>query len=380
MVWRFPSSAVQDLSELYDAGDAIAAEAFDRILDEAKPDIVHFHARTRAASLLCLRKAKQRGLKVVYTYHTPTATCLRGTMMRNGAQPCEGEMRTHRCASCQLATKLPAAVAVLLGAMPTALGSCITRQGGVWTALRMSSLAAAAHRGMREFLAEADQVVAVCEWVRAVLLRNGVPESKVELSRQGLTGAPPDRLREERQLGPLRVAFLGRLDPTKGVDVLVRAMQLLPQLQMTLDVYGIAQGEAGERYRSELLRLAQGDDRIQFLAPVRAEEVVSTLVAYDLLAVPSQWLETGPLVVLEAFAAGLPVMGSRLGGIAELVTDGVNGRLVEAADVKAWAQALAQAAGDPSLIREWSRGVSRPRVMSTVAAEMLDLYQANLAS
>ena len=54
----------------------------------------------------------------------------------------------------------------------------------------------------------------------------------------------------------------------------------------------------------------------------------------DVLAVPSQWLETGPLVVLEAFAAGTPVIGSDLGGIRELVSDGRDGLLVPHDDVR----------------------------------------------
>lgn len=380
VVWRFPSGPAQDLGELYGEGDAVAAEAFDRILQESAPDIVHFHARTRAASLLCMRKAKQRRMKVVFTYHTPTATCLRGTMMRDGTRPCDGEMSTHRCASCQLGARMPAVAARLLGALPVALGRRISHQGGMWTALRMSSLAQAVHGGIRAFLDEADRVVAVCEWVRAVVLRNGVPEGKVQLSRQGLTGLPPDRGRERREPGPFRVVFLGRLDPTKGVDVLLRALRLKPDLRLRLDVFGIAQGEAGERYRRELVELAADDARVSFQGPVRGDQVVRTIQKYDLLVVPSQGFETGPLVVLEAFAAGVPVIGSGLGGIAELVTDGKDGILVDAADMKQWAEALERVVTDDAWMKHLRAGVSSPRRMSTVADEMLLLYQTLLRS
>ncbi len=97
---------------------------------------------------------------------------------------------------------------------------------------------------------------------------------------------------------------------------------------------------------------------------------------YDLLVVPSQWLETGPLVVLEAFAAGIPVLGSRLGGIAELVKDGENGILVEADSVAAWAAALNRLSRESELLRRLRSGVRPPRTMADVAEEMLALYHS----
>ncbi len=61
--------------------------------------------------------------------------------------------------------------------------------------------------------------------------------------------------------------------------------------------------------------------------------MVDTLASYDATVVPSQWLETGPLIVLESFAAGTPVIGSNLGGVAELVSHDRDGWLVPHADM-----------------------------------------------
>ena len=121
--------------------------------------------------------------------------------------------------------------------------------------------------------------------------------------------------------------------------------------------------------------MAQGDGRIQFYAPVPASEVVATISRYDLLAVPSQCLETGPLVVLEAFAAGVPVIGSKLGGIAELVQAGFNGILVEAGSAEAWAAGLAKLAGEPRFLEQLRSGIRPPRMMATVAEETVTLYE-----
>ena len=69
--------------------------------------------------------------------------------------------------------------------------------------------------------------------------------------------------------------------------------------------------------------------------------VVDAMRGCDFVAVPSRLLETGPLVVLKSFAAGIPVLGTRLGGIAELVTDGVDGMLFAPDDPAAWCFAIA---------------------------------------
>ena len=150
----------------------------------------------------------------------------------------------------------------------------------------------------------------------------------------------------------------------------------MPNAPLQLDIFGITQGDAGRQYEEELKRLSAGDTRVNFLPPVLSEKVVATLAGYDLLAVPSQWLETGPLVVLEAFAAGVPVLGSRRGGIAELVKDGVDGILVEPDSAPAWAAALQNAAANPNLLIRLKANIQPPRTMTTVADEMVVLYEA----
>jgi len=95
--------------------------------------------------------------------------------------------------------------------------------------------------------------------------------------------------------------------------------------------------------------------------------------------VPSQLLETGPLVVLESFAAGVPVIGSALGGIAEKVVGGVNGLLVSPHDsVQAWQDVLGRCAGDRALLQRLRTGIAPPRSLEAAAREMHELYTAVL--
>jgi glycosyltransferase involved in cell wall biosynthesis len=128
-----------------------------------------------------------------------------------------------------------------------------------------------------------------------------------------------------------------------------------------------------------LHKLANNDTRIRFCAPVPSHRVRSLLAGYDALAVPSRWLETGPLVVLEAFAAGIPVLGSRLGGIAELIRDDVDGLLVESGSVVNWTATLCRVVAEAGLLGRLRTGVRPPRTMEEVADDMLSVYREAVA-
>ena len=147
-----------------------------------------------------------------------------------------------------------------------------------------------------------------------------------------------------------------------------------PTLKARLDIYGVVQSEAHERYRQKIQALAANDPRIRFRDPIPSPEVVPTLRGYDVLAVPSQWLETGPLVALEAFAAGIPVIGWNIGGIAEIVHHGINGLLIEPGPSQAWANTLRRLAEDRVLLANLKAGVRKPRSSVQVTREMLYLY------
>jgi len=391
-IHRYPTSECETAADLYGAGDEQAAEAFGAILDEQGPDVVHLHARTRGVSLRIAETAKERGLPVLLTYHTPTVSCMRGTLLYNGEEVCDGVMRRKRCASCLLHSHgVPEWLAAIASQIPTSVGeaaSQVGRDGGVWTAASTPHFVNRQHQAIRSLFDTVDHVVAVCEWVRDVLTRNNVAPSKITVSRQGLpqdeaSASPGTTAEVERSAAsprdsfddanPLRLIFLGRIHPVKGVHVVVDALRRLPDAPIELDVYGITQN--GSDYVSSLQETIESDARITWQDPIPSREVPERIREHDALVVPSQWLETGPLVVYESFAAGRPVVGSDLGGIAELVTDGVDGLLVSPDNPQAWTRVLSRLASNASLLSELTEGVSPPRTMRDAATEMLEQYQ-----
>jgi glycosyltransferase involved in cell wall biosynthesis len=358
---------------------AAAADGFAGWLKSLRPDVVHAHSVTEGLALPELEAVHRAGYPLVMTVHVPGVVCHRGTMLRDGREPCDGAMRLDRCCHCTLQNRgLPAAAGRLLQLTPRRLreGAAAVLPRKVATALRMPSILERWFADSRRVLSLCGRVVAVCQWLFDALRLNGVPEDRLVLSRQAtdLPHPPPAR-RARHPNEPLRVGYLGRFDPIKGVHVLVRSVAGLPRrVPVRLELRGAAAGPAGARYLQRLRRLAGGDGRIEIGGPLPRERLASFLGGTHALAVPSTLLETGPLVAYEALAHRVPVLGSRLGGIAELVRDGSDGWLLPAGDVGAWRRHIAELASGahplppaavPSpVLRDWV----------TVAREMGELY------
>jgi glycosyltransferase involved in cell wall biosynthesis len=162
------------------------------------------------------------------------------------------------------------------------------------------------------------------------------PRSRAAL-RVGLGLAPDARL----------VAFVGNLVPLKGVDVLLRAWAALQASRSseTLAVQDrlVLIGNGAQRSRLEQLAASLGiTSAVAFLGAVPQQVVSDWIGAADLLCLPSH-CEGSPNVVVESLASGVPVVASRVGGVPDLVTQGVNGYLVPPGDPVALAQALGAA-------------------------------------
>lgn len=374
-VHRIQMAAALSQEMLYGAGEPLSAQGFAVVLDAEKPEVVHFHAFSPAISVLWLEAVRSRGIPCVYTYHTATLACMRGTLMRWGRIPCDGEMTPLRCAACYLhglgvPRPLSCSMAVL---SPVAqyLSSRVPFRSVPLTRMRQESA--------RRWLDGMNCIVVLCQWGREVMSRNAIPAEKLRVVRHGL--AVGGR-RESSAARPapgsegdvVKLAFFGRLDRTKGLHVLMAALERQPDLKLELHCHLIADEAAKASMRDVFARL-QADARVRLHPPVSPDQVVNVMAGYDAVVIPSIGLETGPLVVLEAFAAGVPVLGSNLGGIPEWVTHEQDGLLVRAGDAEAWAHALNRFVHDSALRSRLRVGVKAPPTMADVAVKMDEIYR-----
>jgi glycosyltransferase involved in cell wall biosynthesis len=299
-------------------------------------------------------------------------------MMLFGETPCDGIIETKRCLACTLAASgMPKPLARAAAAVPDTLyerAAVIMKQSR--SALRIPSLVASGRQRFFDFIGKVDHVVAVSQWAGDVLRRNAVPADKITLSRQGIgesTRASQPTV-QRLQAGPLEIAYFGRVDHAKGPDLLARALKLIPKAHVQIDLFAIRQVDGSDGVYNLLAAYAQQDPRLNLRTAIAPDKVVGLMAEYDLIAVPSRWLETGPLVVLEAFAAGVPVLGANLGGIAELVRDGVDGILVAPDDAVSWATTIGRLAENRRVIDALRARIAPPRTMGAAAFDMATLY------
>ncbi|MDB5714714.1 MAG: glycosyltransferase [Sphingomonadales bacterium] len=243
-----------------------AAQDFRMAMTNFKPDIVHTHSMVELPPMIWSHVAAS-GAKAVHTLHDYDLLCSRASMFRNG-RSCEGQ---H--ASCRVTSLWKGHFAKTIDAVAA-----------------VSAPVLAEHRrfGMFEDMSSA----------RARVIWNAVAER---------AGGAPDR---PSRSGDFVFGFLGRLVPEKGITTLIEACHLLPPGGWRLAVAGRAQ-EGDDVYRAQA-----GDLPIDFLGFTDPRAFLDSI---DVLVVPSIWREPFGLTVVEAFAQGVPVIGSDLGAIADLV-------------------------------------------------------------
>jgi glycosyltransferase involved in cell wall biosynthesis len=124
-----------------------------------------------------------------------------------------------------------------------------------------------------------------------------------------------------------------------------------------------------------IIEMLASDPRVTVSDSGAETDMASLLRTYDVVCCPSRCLEGGPTVGLEAMALGVPVIAASVGGIAEVVRDGVNARLVPPGNVEALAAALIEIGRAPlETICEWKGHLPTPRTVQAVAHDYLRLY------
>ena len=145
----------------------------------------------------------------------------------------------------------------------------------------------------------------------------------------------------------LRVLFVGRLVPEKGPSVLLDAVGLLASEGVEIDVRMVGGGPLVDTLADEVSRSGLGD-RVQLLGPVGQDAIAEHFAWADTFCLPS-FAEGLPVVLMEAMAAGVPPVTTRIAGIPELVLDGINGFVVSPGRPDLVADRLAQLARDPQM-------------------------------
>ena len=219
----------------------------------------------------------------------------------------------------------------------------------------------------------ADAVIALTPSTARLLRGDGIPAGRVQVIPPGydpaLFAATPDD--PFPGLPRLRVAYLGRLVPQKDVGTLLQAFARLPAgTTLLLDADGLDRAALQRRARPL-------GGRVHFTGFVPHVQVPAVLQHVDLLVLPGLYEDLSSALI-EAMAAGLPVVATRVGGTVDLVHHGVNGLLVAPRDPAALAAAISQVLADPAAAARLSAAARRTatdHAWPDLARQVLEVYR-----
>jgi glycosyltransferase involved in cell wall biosynthesis len=233
----------------------------------------------------------------------------------------------------------------------------------------------------RVALRRARALIPVSHDLAGYLRREGFAHDRMTVVHNGVAPSECGVRREPH--GELRIGMVALFRPRKGLEVLIRALAELLEQGMAVRLRAVGEFESPE-YEQAIRALAE-ERGVSGLIDWRGfcEDVRPELERMDLLVLPSLYGEGLPMVILEAMAAGLPVVASRVGGVAELVRNGQDGLLVEPGDAAELSRALALFATQPDTLRAiGSEGQRRQRLefsSEAMARRLSRIYDAVIA-
>ena len=285
---------ISNMSRARLAADTLWSSSSKRSLKERlqseRPDVVHFHNILPLISPATYYAAQSEGVPVVQTLHNYRLLCPNALFFRDG------------------------------GACEDCLGKPVPWPGVVHACYRESRAASGVvagmltvHRFLKTWTEKVDVYIALTEFARRKFIEGGIPAEKVAVKPNFVN---PDPGPGEGKGG--YALYVGRLSEEKGVGTMLRAWELLGD-RIPLKVVG--DGSLAERVSGAVERLSG----VEWMGQLPGEQVTELMKDAAFLVFPSTWYEVFPLVIVEAFATGLPVLASDIGNMSSLIDHGHTG-------------------------------------------------------
>lgn len=325
-------------------------EAFERLLEEVSPDIVHIqHLMYLSGGII--DAAVKRDIPVVVTLHDYWFICPNAQLIRPDSKICRGTAFHLECTVC--------AGAPLGQAMPILFSPVL------------SLLFFHRDRYLRSKLAKAELFLSPSHFLKQRHVAQGFPEERILLVENGIDLSRVIPRKERDGASPTRFGYLGSIAWQKGVHLLVEAFNQMPE-GAELMIYGDLSLFPG--YVQGLRKLAR-NPAIHFRGHIPHQQVWQVLSEIDILVVPSLWYENSPMVILEAFAAGVPVIASRIGALAEKVRDGIDGLHFAAGDAGDLRAKMLSIVSNSERLESLQRNIKSVSSIQKTALEIERIYQ-----
>lgn len=323
-------------------------ELFEQVLDATKPDLVHCQ-HLALHSIGYIDQIAARGLPLVYTLHEYMLMCPRdGQLLRPGLELCPGP-EPEACARCVEHLPAPVADATYADAIRTREAEIKARLGKVDLFLSPSAF-------LRQRFIDAG-------WITADRILHSDNGFVVE-TFDGVERTTGDRL---------RIGYIGTIADYKGVDILIEAFRGIDPKRAECQIWGDL--DIFPEYGKSLRELTKPDG-LTLMGRFENSDVGKVLASLDVLVIPSLWYENSPLTIHEAYLAGLPVIATGHGGMAELVDDGVSGLHFRRGDADDLRAKISQFLDDPALLDRLRRGSPAVKTIAEDAEVMESRYSS----
>jgi len=335
-----------------------------------RPDVLHLISGYLMSGST-IEAAQAAGVPTVVTLTDFWFLCPRITLVRSDGSLCPTPAQPRACTLCLRKEKRRYLLADRWSG------------GGVGWALSLvwkkygDALLAAMHERRHYLLSllnTIDVVISPSQFLKELFQAEKVAPRRFLYMRQGLDVSHWLEAAPCQDDTHLRIGYIGQIAAHKGVNVLVRAFQRLQpgRRKPRLILYGDV--EQFPRFARRIRQELAGQDQVTWGGTFEHTKIRQIHAGLDVLVVPSVWYENSPNVILEAFACGTPVVVSRLGGMAELVDDGVNGFHFEPGNAAALARVLQRFVDEPNLGKALRQGMPPVKMVQQEIQELERVY------
>jgi len=274
------SMLLKPLWHIIDLWNPYDERIIENILKTENPDVVHIH-NFKGLSLSSFAPAKSLKIPLVFTTHDYSLVCMRANLLNSSGEICKN---------------------------PSALCKIYNQ--------------------IQKHLAKnkVDLLISPSQFVINKLKSNGLFKD-VKSKKIPLGIELKDNEKFEKDYSQTNILYVGNLGEHKGVHILLKAFRKIENRNIRLDIVG--KGLCSEKLKS----MSENDNRIKFHDFLEGKELIKMYQQANLTVVPSIWYDNSPMVIYESFSCRTPVIGSKIGGIPELIEDGFNGYLFEAGNV-----------------------------------------------
>ena len=318
-----PFKAVRDGMALIYSPEA--KRNFQALCEEFRPDVVHLNNvhRQITLSILDAPYLRENKVPVFYTAHDYVTVCPGYLMLDGDGRVCDACLEDGRYRHC-------------------IENRCVKGSRAKSALAAMEASFNRVHKSNRRI----DRAIAPSRFMRSKLIEGGWPDGKVVFLQNFADDAILKRAANAGADATDRdnpyLLFFGRLSAEKGVDTLLRAFDAaLPNLPQNMRLVVVGDGPDADEFKS-LASSLDCASRIEFTGYQTGEALQSYVEGASLAISSSRWRENMPYSIVEAFAAGTPVVGTDIGGIPELVLDGETGFICKPENFESMSDAISR--------------------------------------